>query len=122
MWTYSQSTGQLVNPDGAVQGVGYSGRGSGLNNPASQDIPDVGPCPQGIWTIGGFFNDPGNKGPIVCHLSPQAETVTFGRSGFMIHGDNSEADQTASEGCIILARPLRLAIMNSPDTVLEVIP
>ena len=122
MWTYSQSTGALTNAAGEVIGAGYSGRSVGLNNPSAQDIPDVGPIPQGAWTIGPFFDDPGGKGPCVCHLTPQAGTDALGRSGFMIHGDNSEANHTASEGCVILARVLREAIAESSDTTLQVNP
>jgi hypothetical protein len=121
MWTYSQSTGRLTTPAGDLAGFGYSGRGTSLNSPDSQDLTDVGPCPQGLWTIGEFFDDPGGKGPLVCHLTPQAETETFGRTGLMIHGDNSEANHTASEGCIILAHPLRQLIQASSDRLLEVV-
>jgi hypothetical protein len=121
MWQYAQSTGHLIDPTGATIGAGYSGRGTGLNSPDAQDIPDVGPCPRGLWTIGAFFDDPSGKGPLVCHLTPQAETETFGRSGIMIHGDNAQANHTASEGCIVLAHDLRAAIDASADRLLEVI-
>jgi hypothetical protein len=121
MWQYMQSTGHLIDPTGATIGTGYSGRGSGLNSPDAEDLTDVGPCPRGLWTIGAFFDDPGGKGPLVCHLTPQAETETFGRSGFMIHGDNAQANHTASEGCIVLAHDLRAALDASADRLLEVI-
>lgn len=121
MWTYSQRTGTLTDANGVVLGHGYSGRGTGLNNPDSQDLTDVGPCPQGLWSIVEFFDDPGGKGPIVSHLSPLPETDTYGRTGFMIHGDNSEADHTASEGCLIFARPIREALKASADRIIEVI-
>jgi hypothetical protein len=45
----------------------------------------------------------------------------FGRSGFLMHGDNIRLPGTASEGCIILPRDLREAIWNSADHTLEVI-
>ena len=121
MWTYQQSTGTLTAPDGSTLGAGYSGHGSGLNSPTAQTQADIGPIPQGWWTIGAFFDDPGDKGPIVAHLTPDAGTDTFGRSGFMIHGDNAAANHSASEGCIILARPLREAIRDSGDARLTVI-
>jgi len=121
MWTYQQSTGILTAPDGSLAGQGYSGHGGGLNNPQAENEPDIGPIPQGAWDIGTFFDDPGGKGPIVAHVTPGPQTETYGRSGFMIHGDNSEGNHTASEGCIILARPLRQAIAASGDTSLNVI-
>jgi hypothetical protein len=119
-WKYSQSSGTLINPAGSVVGTGYSGRGAGLNNPADQAAHDTGPIPQGEWTIGSFFDDPGGKGPMVAHVTPAQGTEAFGRSGFMIHGDNGAADHTASEGCIILPRLLREQIMSSDDRALVV--
>ena len=113
-WQYQQSSGNLTSPDGNVVGQGYSGHGPGVNDPSQQN-------PQGNWTIGAFFDDPGGKGPIVSHLTPEPGTETFGRSGFMIHGDNSEADHTASEGCIILVRPYRTMVAASPDHGLVVV-
>jgi hypothetical protein len=67
-WKYSLSTGDLVNPACSRVGIGYSGRGIGLNNPVDQEVS----------TIGNFFDDPGGKGPLVAHLSPAADTETFG--------------------------------------------
>jgi hypothetical protein len=118
MWTYSQTSGELVTPENN----GYSGCGEGLNNPLAQNLHDVGPIPQGDWTIGKFFNDPGGKGPIVAHLYPGDGTETYGRTGFYIHGDNEAMNHTASEGCIILERAMREAIATSGDNALHVIP
>lgn len=119
-WTYSQSTGNLTDPNGNLLGQGYSGNGADLDNPAGQADEGHGPIPQGDWSIGAFFDDPGGKGPIVCHLMPNLGTETFGRSGFMIHGDNAAMNHTASEGCIILAHTLREAIAASVDNLLSV--
>src|SRR6266704_1148397 len=115
MWTYSQTTGKLTDPQGNDAGIGYSGNGADINDPAEQDERGHGPIPQGIWSIGDFFDDHGGKGPIVAHLLPVAGTETFGRSGFMIHGDNKAGDRSASEGCVILNHSLRSAIASSGD-------
>ena len=120
-WQFQQSTGNLTNPDGEVVGQGYSGHDAGVDNPAEQNIAMVGPIPQGQWSIGEFFDDPGGKGPHVCHLTPLPGTETLGRSGFMIHGDNAAGNHTASEGCIILARPLREMVSGSGDGSLVVV-
>jgi Protein of unknown function (DUF2778) len=117
-WTYSQSTGEVAE-NGATTGTGYSGIGAGLNNPLLQDTPDVGPIPQGNYTISASFNDP-DKGPDVMNLAPDPTNQMFGRSGFMIHGDNSAMNHTASWGCIILDRELREGIATSGDNVLTV--
>jgi hypothetical protein len=119
-WKYAQGSGKLVNPAGSVVGFGYSGRGVGLNNPAEQAVEDVGPIPQGEWTIGRFFDDEGGKGPLVAHVTAAPGTETYGRSGFMIHGDNEAANHTASEGCIILPRGLRVMVMASAESALTV--
>ena len=120
-WQYQQSTGNLTDPDGNQVAQGYSGHGPGLDNPAMQDVHMVGPIPQGSWSIGTFFDDPGGKGPIVTHLTPAPGNDAFGRSGFMIHGDNPAANHTASDGCIILARPFRQVISASSDRALVVV-
>ena len=122
MWQFNITGGELIEPDGTLGGIGYSGYGPGVDNPDDEHIPDVGPIPEGQYTIGTFFDDPGGKGPVVCHLNPMPGTDTLGRSCFMIHGDNSEHNQTASHGCIILARHLREAIRDSGDTLLQVNP
>lgn len=122
MWTYNSTTGEVTDPDGnACATVCYSGHEDGLNNPAMEQIHDVGPIPRGEYLIGEFFNDTDGKGPIVAHLYPMTETDVFGRSGFMIHGDNILGDKSASHGCIIAARQLRTAIQESGDKVLKVI-
>jgi hypothetical protein len=120
-WKYSQSTGELVNPTGSCVGYGYSGNGEDLDRPEDQNVRCHGPIPQGQWTVETFFDDPGGKGPIVAHLTPLPGTETFGRSGFMIHGDNRAANHTASEGCVILPRLLREQIMASNDCTLTVV-
>ena len=112
MWTYHSDTGLIETPTGFKLGEAYSGNGAGLNNPKMENVPNHGPIPRGTWEIGAFFNDP-EKGPVVCHLMPAEGTETFGRSGFMIHGDNAAYDHTASEGCIVVPRFIREQIAAS---------
>lgn len=122
MWSFQQSTGMLAH-DGGEVGAGYSGHGSGVNNPAWQREPMVGPIPQGKYRIGAPFAHPA-AGPICMRLTALPGTNTFGRAGFMMHGDNRAMDHTASEGCIIAARGYRLqvaATVLGGDDVLEVI-
>lgn len=120
MWTYQQSTGKLSNGSG-LTGVGYSGRGeTGLNNPAAEDLVAVGPIRRGLYKIGPWEDEHPHLGPIVAPLTPIAHD-THGRSGFFIHGDNAEMNHTASDGCIILNRLLRLAMRSSGDSELMVV-
>lgn len=50
-WTYSQQTGRLYR-DGTFIGPGYSGRGTGKDNPGAQTQVGIGPIPRGTYTIG----------------------------------------------------------------------
>jgi len=118
MWNYSQSSGVLTHNFIRV-GMGYSGHGEGKNNPSLQNVPDVGPCPQGRYSIGAM-HDTETHGPHVMALTPESGTNTFGRSGFLIHGDSLEHPGAASEGCIILPRPIRDQISASNDYELTV--
>lgn len=127
MWTYHSDTGVLEH-NGVVIGRGYSGHApnssgvppDGINNPLLEADPDVGPIPRGQYAIGKFFND-SEKGPIVADLIPLPQIQTFGRSGFMMHGDNVEMDETASLGCIIMAHDIRANVASSGDTALQVV-
>ena len=121
MWIYQQSTGELTDPQGDTIGNGYSGNGSDLNSPAGQGDIGHGPIPQGKWTIGAFETLP-HLGEVVAPLTPVPGNTMDGRDGgFYIHGDNALENHSASDGCIVLSRPLRQAIAASPDKMLLVI-
>ncbi|MGE4482112.1 tlde1 domain-containing protein [Acidocella sp.] len=115
-WTYSQSTGEL-SENGRLVGKGYSGTQGGRNNPAMQSVPNIGPIPQGSYTIGAP-HDTTTHGPYVMRLTPVPGSVTFGRNGFLIHGDNRRHD--ASQGCIIMGPQIRHKIWASGDHRLQV--
>lgn len=120
MYTYKQKTGEILQ-NGSPIGIGYSGKAEGRNNPDKERMPNVGPLPAGHYKIGKAFDDlrhPG-KGPCVMRLYPIKDTDEFGRSGFMIHGNNATND--ASDGCIILGPSIRRQIADSDDRELEVI-
>lgn len=119
MWTYKQSSGEL-SLDGQHVANGYSGFGEGKNNPAMQDVPDVGPIPVGQYTIGPSYHDT-HHGPVVMHLCQHAQNEMFGRDGFLIHGDSVEHFGSASHGCIILRRDIREQISASKDRQLTVV-
>ena len=121
MWTYKQSTGEMVNADGKTVAIGYSGHLQGKNNPDLQGQHDVGPIPRGLWTILGPPVDTTSHGPFVLHLHPDSDTNCFGRSGFLIHGDSVVHPGLASLGCIILLRAAREQIWQSTDHRLQVV-
>ena len=118
MWTYHQSTGALEH-DGVPHAVGYSGFGEGKNNPDMQEVHDFGPLPLGQFRIELIEGDyEGKKAPVM-RLIPKAGTNTFGRAGFLIHGDSVSAPGTASHGCIIEGHAERVAIAESGDLDFE---
>ncbi len=117
-WKYSQASGWLSrNGDNVAEG--YSGAGDGKNNPAMQDVHNVGPIPVGNYTIEAPI-DTKTHGPYVMHLTPDLANEMYGRSAFMIHGDSKVDPGTASEGCLIFPRAIREAIWASGDTELTV--
>lgn len=120
MWTYAQQTGALLQ-DGQTVANGYSGIDNGKNNPSMQAVPNVGPIPQGDWTIVGPPVNTPDHGPFVLRLQPAPGTNTFGRSGFLMHGDSIESPGCASHGCVIMPRTVRERVWNSGDTELEVV-
>jgi hypothetical protein len=98
----------------------YSGAGEGKNNPAMEHVPDVGPIPRGEWVISGPPQSTEKHGPYVLGIYPTNKTVTFGRSGFLIHGDSEEHPGNASKGCIITDRVTRTRLYQSGDSALTV--
>jgi Protein of unknown function (DUF2778) len=119
MWFYSQKTGCLSR-DGLEIAHGYSGHGDGKNSPDAQSIANYGPIPRGEWSIGEPF-DTSTHGPYVMRLTPQGGTNTYGRSGFLIHGDAKHDPGNASQGCIILNRATRENIWKSDDHEITVV-
>jgi len=126
MWFYEVITGNTFAPPEhpgysiVLAGNGYSGKGAGKNNPKMESVPFVGPIPRARYYIGMVFDSP-KRGPKCITLSPAPDAQMFGRSGFLIHGDSKEHPGEASEGCIILPRHVRDAIIASNDAVLEVV-
>jgi hypothetical protein len=119
-WTYAQKTGELQQ-DGKHVASGYSGSGAGKNNPAMEKVHSVGPIPHGDWTIVGPPVDTIDHGPYVLTLQPSASTNTFDRTGFRMHGDSKESPGCASQGCVIMPRPVRAQVWKSGDRDLEVV-
>lgn len=105
---YQQSTG-ILTKDGVELASGYSGNGEGLNNPAMQDVHNVGPIPQGVYTIEPPHAD-AEVGPVAMNLIPSPENEMFGRGDFLVHGDTAAMNRTASHGCVIMPHAVRVAV------------
>jgi hypothetical protein len=123
MWTWKQKPGQMWHNDSFVAS-GYAGGDCGRspvgkNNPDYQNVPKVGPLPQGKYTFGQPVQQ-SHLGPFAIPLIPSPDNQMFGRDDFYCHGDTTPSGN-ASEGCIILARAIRNMIAASPDKDLEVV-
>lgn len=120
MYTYSQSKGRLVEADGALVGIGIAGQGAGLNNPVMQGVHNIGPLPQGFYTIQAPYHHP-KLGPVTMDLVPDINNEMFGRSLFRIHGFAEH--EPSSEGCITQHRPARdyVALHLTTDNRVQVI-
>lgn len=116
-YRYEQATGKLFSSGGSFLGQGYSGFGPGRNNPTEEAVPDIGPIPKGLYSIGSAHTQP-ILGPIVMNLLPVGHNA-LGRTLFRIHGDNATGD--ASHGCIVLARHIREAISSGTDKEIQVV-
>lgn len=123
-WTYEQLGGDILRvfKDGGegLVGIGYSGHGYGKNNPSMQDVKGVGPIPCGRYIISEPFDSP-KHGPYCLRLTPMEGTNTFGRDGFLIHGDSIIHPGMASEGCIVALRSVRELIAKDFDNILNVV-
>lgn len=124
MWLYDSSTGALKQSrkDGSYELVhtGYSGFAEGKNHPQLQAVPNEGPIPHGAYVVTEPYDSP-THGPFVMRLLAQRGTDTFGRDGFLIHGDSIEHPGAASHGCIIMPREVRNRIHASNDILLVVV-
>lgn len=121
-WIYHQANGSLEykwEHTGHRVGKGYSGGPGAVNDPRMEAMRFKGPIPKGNYHIGPMYKHP-EKGPYVMNLTPVGHDAR-GRKLLRIHGDNENLNQTASEGCVILPREVRLRIGHSRDRTLQVL-
>jgi len=85
-----------------------------------ENIKMVGPLPKGIYYIGEPYDSP-YIGPFTLPLTPDSSNEMYGRSDFKIHGDSISEPGTASNGCIVLSRDIRIMIFKCTDKILKVI-
>lgn len=120
--TFNQKSGMVLLFEGNSRtplGYGYSGDSEHYNKPDTQSLKNQGVIPRGVYSISPPEKHP-TLGEVVMRLTPDAGNEMFGRSGFYIHGDNKDMNHTASQGCIILAREVRvtLAYQNRCKTLI----
>lgn len=100
MWIYEIDSGRISRA-GALLAVGYSGAPGAVNDASKTNIPDVGPLPEGFYTLGTPIPMEQKVGAYAIPLIPDLENQMYGRSGFFMHGDNTKMNQSASKGCIV---------------------
>lgn len=112
---YEQLSGRfyLADPQNgrALVARGYSGKGIAINDPSYQDRVAEGPIPRGLWRILSPIRHQ-RLGELSFSLAPLGHKAE-GRSGFYIHGDNRQANNSASSGCIILNREARAFLVSA---------
>lgn len=119
MYTFKQSTGEFFDYDGTLLGKGVAGQGAGLNNPAMQDVHNIGPLPRGTYSIGTPYTHP-HLGPLTFNLTPDPSNEMFGRSSFRIHGFASVHPELSSEGCITQHHDVRAYVASHLSTQSQV--
>lgn len=120
MWTFVQSDGFILH-DSVNASQGFSGNGVGRNNPAMQNVANVGPLPCGLYMMSELIESDPQCGPYVIVLVPNAGNEMFGRSGFRIHGAEISNPDAGSDGCICAPRPVRMDMWEGTDHWLEVV-
>lgn len=122
MWTYEQKSGLILWPSGEKLSTGYSGNGEGLNAPEMESVHGVGPIPCGTYTMQEPVNSP-THGPFAIPLVPDPANQMFGRSAFLIHGDEiaHAGEHLASHGCIVTGVFTRKTMWESQDRLVMVI-
>lgn len=128
---YSQSSGTLMDMEDRLVGKGYCGAPGYVNDPGSQGKKDLGVIPEGTWTIGEVTEsakDTRGKGENLIHLVPDAATAgrvrALGRDPdtFYIHaGKKDPKDRSASQGCIIMSKDERQAIIELQGAKIRVV-
>lgn len=126
MWVFESSTGKLFNPDGTFAASGYAGGNcgknpEGVNNPDMQNVHDIGPLPEGVYTFGKPIEVHPKLGKFCIPLISDKNNQMFGRSAFYMHGDKASVIRAASEGCIIMLNAIRRACAASPDQQIRVV-
>ena len=128
-WKFRVTEGLLLDPSGnVVWKSAYAGGNEGknpegVNNIAMQDQHNIGPLPQGKYTMTQLVLQHPRLGPYVILLTPDAANEMFGRGDFRVHGDRTDPTlvHAASEGCIIVPRFIREKMWTSDDHVIEVV-
>ena len=111
-WTFEIVTGRIFDEGMTFISSGYAGGNlgkdpDGKNNPADEDLKDIGPLPEGLYTRGVLVPH-SQLGIDAIPLIPDPTNDMKGRGGFYMHGDTIPPGN-ASEGCIVQSHATRMA-------------
>ena len=114
----------MFDPAGVFKAKGYAGGNEGknpegVNNSAMCNVPDVGPLPPGLYTMGTPVEH-SHLGAFAIPLTPDPANEMYGRKDFYCHGDTTPSGN-ASEGCVILPRDIREMMHTSSDQKIQVV-
>jgi hypothetical protein len=84
--------------------------GSCSNNPSCTCQKNVGPLPQGAYTLGNMFTYKGS--PNSYQLFPASSNNMCGRSEFLIRGGNCESDSSSIGSIVIASESTRYLIQS----------
>jgi len=115
----------MFAPDGSLAGTGYAGgdcgeRPDAIDNPECENLPSIGPLPEGNYTFGELVLHHPHLGPYCFPLIPDSDNKMYGRGGFWCHADTSIPGH-ASEGCIVQPYRTRVNMYQSLDHRLQVV-
>lgn len=121
MITFDRHTGKLFAENGTLISAGiWAGHGNAANDVTREREIGVGPLPAGIYSIGAARTS-AKLGSFVLDLVPTHGTEMYGRSLFRIHGDTvNDVTHSASDGCIIAPKPVRVWINRQADRRIKV--
>ena len=124
MWIFDVIAGNFVGHGTAKSGV-YAGNGPGFNNPAMENVANVGPLPRARYTMKRIYDDP-ETGKNTIELIPDPESIAKfpnrNMYSFRIHGINPARPLGSSKGCICVSPgSFRVYVFNSGDHELFVV-
>lgn len=110
----------MLDENGGQVAIGWAGNHEGKNNPDMQQVRCVGPLPQGTYKVEPWIERHPHLGPFVAPLT-QVAGETYGRGDFFIHGPSVGSNfGQESKGCIVIARSMRLHVMELAPDFIEV--
>ena len=133
MWIFNIKAASLFKDEMLLDDDVYSGAWpNGFNDPTNTNDPDIGPLPEGFYTICGPPYEDKEHGPYILRLEPDRDNVMYGRVGMLMHGKPVSPPGVkallpnpliccGSKGCLCAGPDTRRRVYQSGDTRLQVV-